>query len=447
MKYLKLLLNTMICLSLAQPLSGQRVMVEKYDPASDTSYTLGVASQDMRSLDIKNTYAGSNVAYGQHILMTGSGDGGHYASYQEINSQGAGDKFGSYHKIIDSTAWESYGSYNHLSGPGLAKQYGTFNYLSGGGQQTRTGTFNDILSSATYNYGTINRMRGGGLNRIGSEQHITSNETGTLTGSRNVIDGDGGGTHYGTYNLVSTTGAGTRCAGWFSAYGGNNNYAAIFYSGDVMMRSPSSDVINFYSDYDLARIGIGTDAPSTRLEVVDDLFNGAIVAIVNESTNSLSDGMSIQAGPVTNPGATTQYIMFRDGNGTLLASITGNGSGGVNYNTTSDFRLKQDIRPYTTGLDLVQSMQPRIYERISKPGEAEIGFIAQELQKVLPQAVSGSPDSPVDEPMMVDYSKITPVLVSAVQQLSEELAVQRELNDQLLQRVAALEQQAATKAN
>lgn len=55
-------------------------------------------------------------------------------------------------------------------------------------------------------------------------------------------------------------------------------------------------------------------------------------------------------------------------------------------------------------------------------GDQEMGFLAQELQKVYPNAVAGSPDSdPKTEPMMVDYAKITPLLTAGIQELQQKV--------------------------
>jgi hypothetical protein len=57
--------------------------------------------------------------------------------------------------------------------------------------------------------------------------------------------------------------------------------------------------------------------------------------------------------------------------------------------------------------------------------------LAQELQTVFPQAVSGDPEGDVTkEPMGIDYSKLTPVLVSAIQELkAENEALKAELRE------------------
>ena len=188
------------------------------------------------------------------------------------------------------------------------------------------------------------------------------------------------------------------------------------------------DVI--YEDGD---VGIGLGNAIYRLDVQDS--NASYVArFRNANTTNSSRGIIIQAGPITNPGNTVYYALFRDGNGTNIGGIRGNGSGGTLYSTTSDRRLKQNIETYTDGLETVMEIRPTQYQMKSNPTVDEIGFIAQELQEILPIAVGGSATDDVETaPMTVDYSRLTPVLVAAIQEqqqliktLQQQLASQSE---------------------
>ncbi|MCB9249928.1 MAG: tail fiber domain-containing protein [Ignavibacteriales bacterium] len=85
-------------------------------------------------------------------------------------------------------------------------------------------------------------------------------------------------------------------------------------------------------------------------------------------------------------------------------------------------------------------MELKSTRRIANPGIEEIGVIAQELQKVYPQAVSGSPNSDVNtDPMMVDYSKLTPLLVKGMQEQQEKISSQNVRIKELEERLAKLE--------
>ena len=126
------------------------------------------------------------------------------------------------------------------------------------------------------------------------------------------------------------------------------------------------------------------------------------------------------------------FVIFQDGDGSTIGTIDGNGSGGVRYNETSDARLKTKIRDYSGGLQTVSQIRVKKYEMKSAPGIESIGLIAQELQKVYPEVVSGSPDSDVDkDPMMIAYGRITPLLINAIQE-------QQEMIEQLQNEVAEL---------
>jgi hypothetical protein len=103
---------------------------------------------------------------------------------------------------------------------------------------------------------------------------------------------------------------------------------------------------------------------------------------------------------------------------------------GTTYNTTSDIRLKQDIEPLQA-TDKLMAMNPVSYAWKADPdGQRSMGFIAQEMQEVMPEAVSTGDDD--DAMMSMDYGRITPILVSALQDAHKKI-------EQLEQRIAEME--------
>ena len=65
-------------------------------------------------------------------------------------------------------------------------------------------------------------------------------------------------------------------------------------------------------------------------------------------------------------------------------------------------------------------MKPVIHTWIDNPDDPQVhGFIAQEMQEVVPEAVSGDAES--DEMMSMDYGRITPVVVAALQDALREI--------------------------
>ena len=119
----------------------------------------------------------------------------------------------------------------------------------------------------------------------------------------------------------------------------------------------------------------------------------------------------------------TTIILNRVGTDGAVATLRKNGasvgdidvdSNGATYNTTSDRRLKDNIKTITDGTDKLMSMNPVTHTWINNPeAPAVMGFIAQEMQEIVPEAVSGDANS--DEMMSMDYGRITPVLVAALQ--------------------------------
>lgn len=155
----------------------------------------------------------------------------------------------------------------------------------------------------------------------------------------------------------------------------------------------------------------------------NDTASSYVAMFNNTSTSTNADGILIRLGPLANPISGNSFIIFEDGNGSYLGGVLGDGAGGVTYANASDARLKTNITAFQGGLDMIARMDVKRYEFISAPGKEQIGFLAQELQPIYPQAVAGNPEGNVEqEPMAVDYGRLTPVLVSAVQELAAENA-------------------------
>ena len=90
---------------------------------------------------------------------------------------------------------------------------------------------------------------------------------------------------------------------------------------------------------------------------------------------------------------------------------------------TSDARLKTNIQPLRYGLNEVLAMQPVNFDWI-EGGEAKIGFLAQDLETIIPEVVF-RPANP-DEYLGVNYPDLIPVLVSAIQEQQETITTQEE---------------------
>jgi hypothetical protein len=132
-----------------------------------------------------------------------------------------------------------------------------------------------------------------------------------------------------------------------------------------------------------------------------------------------SDGANIYVPYVSKVNTTSAawQMTFTNPNGQVGNILTSGSS--TAYNTSSDYRLKQDLKPIN-GLDLVS--QIKVYDYEWKVDETRAyGVLAHELQEVIPQAVSGEKDA--EQMQSVDYSKLVPILVQAIQELKAEIEI------------------------
>ena len=108
-------------------------------------------------------------------------------------------------------------------------------------------------------------------------------------------------------------------------------------------------------------------------------------------------------------------------NSTLIGSISQNGTTGVLFNTSSDYRLKESVKPISGGLARVNALKPSVYNWKSDGSTGE-GFLAHELAEVVPFAVSGEKDAVNADGTIksqgIDMSRIVPILVAAIQELT-----------------------------
>ena len=150
------------------------------------------------------------------------------------------------------------------------------------------------------------------------------------------------------------------------------------------------------------------------------------VAIDGRALNS-SFGLGINS---TNSTSIQYFVIFGRG-GSACGSITSSTTNSTSYTTSSDYRLKENVQPMVGALDTVLQLKPCTYDwKID--GSAGQGFIAHELQEVVPDAVVGEKDA-VDEdgnikPQGVDTSFLVATLTAAIQ---EQQAMIEELKAEL----------------
>ena len=156
-------------------------------------------------------------------------------------------------------------------------------------------------------------------------------------------------------------------------------------------------------------VGIGTSSPSASLDVRGNIYfettaNATIIKTYNFNASAVT------------------HHEIRNQNG-IVGSIVATG-GSTNYNTSSDYRLKEDWQPMANALDRVQALKP-INFAWKTDGNRVDGFLAHEVQDIVPEAVTGDKDA-VDEDgndiyQGIDQSKLVPLLVGAIKELRAEV--------------------------
>lgn len=176
-------------------------------------------------------------------------------------------------------------------------------------------------------------------------------------------------------------------------------------------------------------VGIGTSTQysaynSTRLSVGATTGTGIHIKTSADDLNGLLFLEKIGASTTLD-----QFVFFR-ANGADIGNIIATGPSGIAYNTTSDVRLKENIKNTHYSIDDIMKIQVSDYNYKKDKNSPQTGFIAQQLYTVFQNAVTvGGEDA--SKPWMVDYSKITPLLTKAIQDQQKEIQALREEVDAL----------------
>lgn len=185
------------------------------------------------------------------------------------------------------------------------------------------------------------------------------------------------------------------------------------------------------------RVQIGTTAtspaPSDTYGIVlgVDGAGGAYAGASQFSTNGT-------AAIVLNRGGDNGTTMLFRRSGTSVGAINVTTSSTA-YVTSSDYRLKENIAPMTGALGVVSQLTPVTYNW-KVDGSSGQGFIAHELQAVVPDCVTGEKDA-VDEEGNPDYQGIDTSFLVAT--LTAAIQEQQAMITSLTERIVALEGTAA----
>lgn len=202
-------------------------------------------------------------------------------------------------------------------------------------------------------------------------------------------------------------------------------------------------------------VGIGTSTPVGRFHLASPDFGAYNGLRIEDTSGANASVFTITPGYlhstpcgtcVTFDFAGEGYIGFTDH---IVPSIDAVYSNGVSTNRwsavyavngviqTSDFRLKKDIQETRYGLKDVMLMKPVEYNWKDGKGRHMVGFIAQDIEKIIPEAV----EKPENEEGRygMNYNQLIPVLTKAIQQQQDMISEQRLIIEKQQQDIKSLQ--------
>ena len=240
---------------------------------------------------------------------------------------------------------------------------------------------------------------------------------GGTTISRNVTYSSGGLPATNNIWWNQSGGQGETCFG--NAFSTGTNKAFGFYNSSL------TNLFSINSD--------GTAALLLSLTVGGSITvsNNIFAQLIRIGNNNAAGYNTAITSPTTVIPSSILYGLiqfFYGGTNLAVGSITTTG-GVTAFNTTSDYRMKENVRPILSPSSIISKLSPCTFS-MKHTGEVMDGFIAHELQEYVPYAVAGEKDG--EQMQAVDYSKLTPLLTAAMQEQQVQI-------DILMERVRVLE--------
>ena len=229
--------------------------------------------------------------------------------------------------------------------------------------------------------------------------------------TNNLYEADGTLSYYGTTNNVYLNGAGS---------GGG-----LLLSGDGT-RAENVDI-------SAANNTIIFDTDSSERMRIDG--SGNLLVGTTSATGSIQKGVAIHFTAAVGAGlelkgsnttGTFSAAIFRDGNGTDCGSIDVNATANTTaYTTSSDHRLKENVTADWDATTRLKQLNPVRFNFITDADTTVDGFLAHEVQSVVPEAITGTHNEVDDDgnPVYqgIDQSKLVPLLVKTIQELEARI--------------------------
>jgi len=211
--------------------------------------------------------------------------------------------------------------------------------------------------------------------------------------------------------LVIGAGGGTE---GITVYSGTSSGGGLLFADGTTGSAPYRGFVTYNHSTDTLSLGAGGDA---RMRI----DSGGFVSVGGSTTYNTSrvniEVGTDQSGITTNVNSSdNRYHLYFRNTLSTVGSISTN-TYATSFNTSSDYRLKEDLKTFN-GLSILKDI--KVYDFKWKGVEdRNYGVVAHEIAEVIPYAVNGEKDGKMHQ--SVDYSKLVPVLIQAIQELKAEL--------------------------
>jgi hypothetical protein len=316
-------------------------------------------------------------------------------------------------------------------------QTGYLNFRDSDGTLSGRFSYDHGNDSMRFNTATLERMRidSSGNVGIGTSSPNTKLE---VTGAVRATNSGSSGYFYRGYRSGTTS-------AWYVYDSGTEVQMTVEQANPLLFGTSNTERMRITS---AGRVGIGITSPSRALHVATGVLtlannNGALFTDTNNAGVLLgSDNAIGYISGVTAAGTATAKLLLQPfGDEVLVAATTDNGAYNLQCNGTgvwgagayvngSDERIKENIQPLNSGLDVVQKLNPVTYkykETWSKDQSTQTGFIAQELLTALEGEVyidGVVQQGGQEEYYSVAYQNIIPILTKAIQELNAKVEAQ-----------------------
>jgi hypothetical protein len=235
-------------------------------------------------------------------------------------------------------------------------------------------------------------------------------------------------------------GTGEQWVSVFSSNGGLNGIRTQTASGtrqNTFYRDSATNIVYVRAGTDdgqLSFIAGGSSAERMRITSGGDVLIGktsqsittaGILLDPNGTSEFIASGNNRTPLTIGSADDVSLTLVIFTGGGNVAGTISISGGTSTSYNTSSDYRLKENVVPMESALDRVDALKPSRFNFIANPSTTVDGFLAHEVQDIVPEAITGEKDA-VDEegnPIYqgIDQSKLVPLLTKAIQELRAEV--------------------------